>query len=284
MKIGVSLSNYGMLPSRSFLKDAALEIERLELDSIWVSDHIIVPKNDTPWNRVFESITTLGFLSSITESVQLGSSVLLVPLREPLVLAKQIATLDSLSNGRVMIGVGIGWNKKEFDLLGYDFKNRSKTVAENIDTMRKMWAGDYTKQGYSCEPMPVSDNGPPILIGGQSDGALKRVASIGDGWHPVGISAQEYDLGIQKITQMKKSNFIWSLRINFAANQKIESQYTGADGHPRLRLVGSINEIISQIQKYQKVGLAHLVCDIRADSQKQYFEQLKIVGEINKSF
>jgi len=284
MKMGVSLSNYGILPSRSFLKDAALEIERLELDSIWVSDHIIVPKNDTPWNRVFESITTLGFLSSITESVQLGSSVLLVPLREPLVLAKQIATLDSLSNGRVMIGVGIGWNKKEFDLLGYDFKNRSKTVAENIDIMRKMWAGNYSKQGYSCEPIPVSDNGPPILIGGQSDGALKRVASIGDGWHPVGISAQEYDLGIQKITQMKKSNFIWSLRINFAVNQKIESRYTGADGHPRLRLVGSIDEIISQIQKYQKVGLAHLVCDIRADSQKEYFEQLKLVGEIKKSF
>jgi len=284
MKIGVSLSNYGALPSRSFLKDAALEIERLELDSIWVSDHIIVPKNDTPWNRVFESITTLGFLSSITESVQLGSSILLVPLREPLVLAKQIATLDSLSNGRVMIGIGMGWNKKEFDLLGCDFKDRSKTVAENISIMRKMWSGDYTKQGYSCEPMPVSNNGPPILIGGQSNGALKRVASIGNGWHPVGISAQEYDLGIQKITQMKKSNFVWSLRINFAADQKIESQYTGADGHSRLRLVGSIDEIISQIQKYQKVGLAHLVCDIRADSQKEYFEQLKLVGEIKKSF
>jgi len=83
---------------------------------------------------------------------------------------------------------------------------------------------------------------------------------------------------------MKKSNFIWSLRINFAANQKIESQYTGADGHPRLRLVGSVDEIISQIQKYQKVGLAHLVCDVRADSQQEYFEQLKVIGKIKKSF
>ncbi|MDH3313163.1 MAG: TIGR03619 family F420-dependent LLM class oxidoreductase [Nitrosopumilus sp.] len=284
MKIGISLSNYGVLPSRSLLKGAALEIERLELDSIWVSDHIIVPKNDTPWNRVFESVTTLGFLASITESIRLGSSILLVPLREPLLLAKQIATLDSLSNGRVMIGVGIGWNKKEFDLLGYNFKDRSKIVVENIDIMRKMWAGEYSKQGYSCEPMPVSKNGPPILIGGQSAGALKRVASIGDGWHPVGISAQEYDLGIQKITQMKKSNFIWSLRINFAANQKIESQYTGADGHPRLRLTGNIDEIISQIQEYQKIGLSHLVCDIKANSKKEYFEQLKTVGEIKKSF
>ena len=150
--------------------------------------------------------------------------------------------------------------------------------------MRKMWAGGYSKQGYSCEPMPVSNNGPPILIGGQSPGALKRVASIGDGWHPVGISAQEYDLGIQKITQMKKGDFIWSLRINFVANQKIESKYVGADGNPRLRLVGNIDEIISQIQEYQKIGLAHLVCDVRADSKKEYFEQLKSIGEIKKSF
>lgn len=284
MKIGISLSNYGFLPSRSFLKDAALEIERLELDSIWVSDHIIVPKNDTPWNRVFESVTTLGFLASITEHVHLGSSILLVPLREPHVLAKQIATLDSLSNGRVIIGVGIGWNKKEFDLLGHDFKNRTKTIEENIDIMRKMWAGEYSKQGYSCEPMPISDNGPPILIGGQSLGALKRVASMGNGWHPVGISPQEYGLGMQKITQMKKGDFIWSLRINFAANQKIESQYTGADGTPRLRLVGNIDEIISQIQEYQKIGLAYLICDVRADTKKEYFEQLKSISEIKNSF
>jgi len=284
MKIGISLSNYGKLPSRDFLKDAALEIENQKLDSIWVSDHIIVPENDSPWNRVFESVATLGFLSSITDTVQLGSSILLVPLREPLVLAKQIATLDSLSNGRVVMGVGIGWNEKEFDLLGYDFKNRAKTVTENIDIMRKMWSGKYEKQGYSCEPMPVSDNGPPILVGGQSNGALERVASFGDGWHPVGISPQEYGLGMQKISQMKKHDYIWSLRINLAANQKIESHYTGTDGNSRLRLVGGIDEIISQIQEYQKIGLTHLVCDVRANSKQEYFEQIKSVGQIKKSF
>jgi len=284
MKLGVSLSNYGKLASRSFLKDAAVEIEHQELDSIWTSDHIIVPKDDHPWTRVFETITTLGFLASITETVQLGTSILLVPLREPLVLAKQIATLDSLSNGRIMIGAGIGWNKKEFDLLGCDFKNRMETVVKNIDIIRKMWAGEYTKQGYSCEPMPVSDSGPPILIGGQSKDAMKRVASIGDGWHPVGISSQQYSSSMQEITQMKKRDYIWSLRINFAANQKIESHYTGTDGSPRLRLVGGIDKIISQIQEYQKIGLNHLVCDIRTNSKQEYFEQLKSIGEIKKSF
>jgi probable F420-dependent oxidoreductase len=284
MKIGISLSNYGQLPSRSFLKDTAIEIENHELNSIWTSDHIIVPKNNEPWTRVFETITTLGFLASITNTVQLGSSIIIVPLRNPLVLAKQIATLDSLSDGRVIIGVGIGWNKKEFDLLGHDFKNRTKTIGENINIMRKMWAGEYSQEGYSCEPMPVSDKGPPILIGGQSKGALKRVASIGDGWHPVGISSQQYSSGMQEIIQMKKRDYIWSLRINFAANKKIESHYTGTDGSPRLRLVGSTDEIISQIQEYQKIGLNHLVCDIRADSKNEYFEQLKSVGEIKKSY
>ena len=284
MKIGISLSNYGTLPSRNFLKDVAMEIENLELDSIWVSDHIIVPKEDKPWTRVFETMTTLGFLASITERVQLGTSIILVPLRNPLVLAKQIATLDSLSDGRAIIGIGIGWNKKEFDLIGYDFKNRTKILADNVNIMRKMWAGKYSEEGFSCEPMPKSDKGPPLLIGGQSRGALERVATLGDGWHPVGISSEQYQTSMQEIIQIKKRDYVWSLRINFAANQRVPTEYKGADGSPRLRLAGKIDKITSHIQKYKEIGLDHLVCDIRADSKEEYMSQLSIVSEIKKSF
>ncbi|MGD2106384.1 MAG: LLM class flavin-dependent oxidoreductase [Nitrosopumilaceae archaeon] len=284
MKFGISLSNYGKLPSRDFLKEATTVIENNNLDSIWLSDHIIVPKNDEPWNRVFETLTTLGFLASITNTVKLGSSIIVVPLREPFVLAKQIATLDSLSGGRIMIGVAIGWNKKEFELLGHSFDNRAKTFSKNIEIMKKMWSGSYSEEGYSCEPMPISTNGPSILIGGQSKGALKRVASVGDGWHPVGISSEAYNDGIQEILKIKKGDYIWSLRINFAANKRISSQYVGTDGGTRLRLVGSVDEIISQIHEYQKIGLGHLVCDIRADTKEEYFEQLKAVSQIKNSF
>ncbi len=284
MKIGISLSNYGQLPSQSFLKDVTLEIENKNLDSIWLSDHIIVPKNDKPWTRVFEVITTLGFLASLTNSVQLGSSIIIIPLRDPFVLAKQIATLDSLSNGRVIIGAAIGWNKKEFELIGSDFKSRTKIFSENIEIMKNMWAGKYSEEGYSCEPMPVSPFGPPILIGGQSKGALKRVALLGNGWHPVGISSEQYEKGIKEILKMNKKDYLWSLRINFAANKKISSKYTGTDGGARLRLVGKLDQIISQIQEYEKIGLQHLVCDIRADSKEEYFEQLQLVSEIKSSF
>ena len=284
MKIGISLSNYGQIPSRSFLKNTAIEIENLKLDSIWVSDHIIVPKIDKPWNRVFESITTLGFLASITESVNLGSSIILVPLRDPMVLAKQIATIDALSNGRIIVGVGIGWNEKEFELLGCDFEKRATDIVKKVQIMRKMWTNEYSQQGYSCEPLPTFKTGPPILIGGQSKAALERVVKFGDGWHPVGISAQQYASGIEQIGRLEKKDFSWTLRINFAANQKIDSKYKGADGSPRLRLVGNTDEIIAKMQEYQDVGVSHLVCDIRADSEKQYFEQLKIVREVKNSF
>ena len=148
MEIGVSISNYGELSSRNFLRDTALEIENNELDSIWTSDHIVVPKNDKPWNRVFETITTLGFLASITNKVRLGTSIILIPLRDPHILAKQIATLDSLSEGRIMLGVGIGWNEKEFNFLGQDFRNRTKTIVKNIEIMKKMWSGHYLEQGF----------------------------------------------------------------------------------------------------------------------------------------
>lgn len=284
MKIGISLSNYGDLPNTSFLKDAAIEIENSNLDSIWLSDHIIVPKENKPWNRVFETISTLGFLAAITKKVQLGSSIIILPLRDPFLLGKQIATLDALSEGRVLLGLAIGWNKREFNLMEKDFEGRTKTFETNIQTMKRMWSGEYSKQGFSCEPMPISSTGPPILIGGQSRGALNRVSLIGDGWHPVGISPQQYDMGIKTIEKANKKEYIWSLRINFAANRKVESHYIGTDGGTRLRLVGNNDEIISQICQYEKVGLQHLVCDIRADSREEFFEQLKSVQEIKKSF
>ena len=284
MKIGISVSNYGEFPSREFLQKAAKESEKQELDSIWTSDHIIVPRNHTPWTRVFETITTLSFISSITEQIMLGTSIILLPLRNPIVLAKQIATLDVLSEGRVIIGTGIGWDNKEFERVGKDFPSRTKTVKNQVETMRKFWRGDFASEGFVSEPLPDKKNGPPILIGGHSEGALKRVASFGDGWHPVGITSAEYEQGKQKITQLQNQSYLWSLRWGFAANKTIDSEYVGTDGKKRIRLVGDVNKIISEIEKYQKIGLEHLILDIRDVSSDEYMDQIKIIGQIRKSF
>jgi len=284
LKIGISVSNYGDFPSREFLQNAAKESEKQELDSIWTSDHIIVPKNHTPWTRVFETITTLAFISSITEQITLGTSIILLPLRNPIVLAKQIATLDALSKGRVIIGIGIGWNNREFDIVGKDFSSRTKTVKNQVEQMRKFWRGGFVNEGFVSEPLPDKKNGPPILIGGQSQGALKRVASFGDGWHPVGITPTEYEQGKQKITQIRNQDYLWSLRLGFAANKTINSEYVGTDGKKRIRLVGDVNQIINEIEKYQKIGLEHLILDVRDVSSEEYLEQIKIIGQIRRSF
>ena len=285
MKIGISVSNYGKFPSREFLKNAAIESERQEMDSIWTSDHIIVPKDHAPWTRVFETITTLSFFSSITENIMLGISIILLPLRNPLILAKQIATLDALSKGRTIIGIGIGWDDKEFNMVGKNFTSRTKTVKDQVEQMRKFWSGGYAKEGFISEPLPTTRNGPQIIIGGQSQEALKRVADIGDGWHPVGITPTEYEEGKQKIIKMKnKEDYIWSLRLGFAGNKMIDSKYVGTDGKKRIRLVGNINQIINQVEKYQKIGVDHLILDIRDVSSDEYLEQIKIIGQIRKSF
>ena len=285
MKIGLSVSNYGNFPSREFLLNVAKESEKQELDSIWTSDHIIVPKDHTPWTRVFETITTLSFFSSVTENLLLGTSIILLPLRNPLILAKQISTLDALSKGRVIVGIGIGWNDQEFNLVGKDFSSRTKTVKDQIQIMRKFWRGDFQNEGFISEPLTVKENGPLILIGGQSQGALKRVIDFGDGWHPVGITPKQYGQGKEKILQTKNQKYLWSLRLGFAANNSsLDSEYVGTDGKKRIRLVGNESKIIQEIEKYQKVGLDHLILDVRDVSSDDYLEQIKIIGNLRKSF
>ena len=215
----------------------------------------------------------------------LGTSIILLPLRNPLVLAKQIATLDALSNGRTIIGIGIGWNDKEFNMVGKNFTSRTKTVKDQVEQMRKFWRGGYAEEGFVSEPLPTTRNGPQIIIGGQSYGALKRVADFGDGWHPVGITPTEYEEGKQKIIKMKnKKDYLWSLRLGFAGNKMIDSKYVGTDGKKRIRLVGDTDQIINEVEKYQKIGVNHLILDIRDVSSEEYLEQIKIIGQIRKSF
>ncbi len=285
LKIGISIANYGHLPSRDFLLNAAIESEKQGLDSIWTSDHIIVPKEHDPWTRVFETITTLSFISSITKNILLGTSVILLPLRDPMILAKQIATIDALSNGRVLIGIGIGWNDREFKLIGKNFQSRIKTVGDQVQIMKKFWKDGFQNDGFTSEPLPAKEHIPPILIGGQSVGALKRVVEFGDGWHPVGITPQEYEQGKKRIMDMNDQKYVWSLRLGFTANKNsLDSEYMGTDGKKRIRLVGSTQQIISDIEKYRKIGLDHLILDIRDVTSAEYLEQIRIIGEIRKYF
>lgn len=284
LKIGISVVNYGILPDVEFLKDVAIKSEQYALDSLWVSEHIIVPKDDKPWTRVFEGISLLSLFAGLTEKILLGTSVLVLPLRNPIIVGKQLASLDVLSNGRLLLGLGLGWNKSEFEILKKDFLNRSDTMKDSVKLLRQLWSGDFEKSGFVSEPLPIQKNGPPILFGGQSVPALQRVASIGDGWHPVGISSTEYEEKMKMIKQINDRKYLWTLRLGFCANKSISPNYIGTDGSPRLRLVGSSDQIISEIEKYRKIGLEHIALDIRVVTKVEYLEQVKIISQIKSVF
>ena len=133
---GIILPNFGVAATKKNIHSFSQLSESLQYTSIWTTDHILMPRHTVspkvPYDHIFESILTLGYIAGITERIKLGTSVIVLPMRNPILLAKQIATLDALSDGRVILGLGVGWNEPEFKLLGANFKNRGLLMTEYI--------------------------------------------------------------------------------------------------------------------------------------------------------
>src|SRR6266516_1556168 len=188
MKLGVCVPNYGETCSVEALRTVAAEAEKQGYDSIWCTDHVLMPKNSgTPYEKIFESVTTLAYLAATTNRLRLGISSLITPMRNPVVVAKQLATIDNLSNGRLILATSAGWNETEFSHLGSNFHNRGKRLDESIQLIKDLWAGKTHFQSSVLrpkfkdavfEPTPVQQN-LPIWIGGSSQAAMKRAATLG---------------------------------------------------------------------------------------------------------
>jgi probable F420-dependent oxidoreductase len=186
------------------LVDVARIAERAGLASIWMSDHLLMVDGahgypytsdgsfsragDTPW---FESLTVLSWIAANSSTINVGTSVLIVPQRNPLELAKVTATIDHLSGGRLILGVGAGWLEQEFDVLGYDYPSRGLRLDSAIDVMRQAWTGHVPAGQYGnvsvahdvfSQPVPARATGVPVLIGGMSERAVRRTHEKGDGW------------------------------------------------------------------------------------------------------
>src|SRR3989442_15276433 len=140
MKFGICVPNYGESSSPEALRTVALEAEGAGCDSLWTTDHVLMPRNSgTPYERIFDSITTLAYLAPITNRVRLGISSLIIAMRNPVVVAKQLATIDNLAGARIVLAIGAGWNEKEFASLGSNFRNRGRRVDASIRLLRALW-------------------------------------------------------------------------------------------------------------------------------------------------
>jgi probable F420-dependent oxidoreductase len=226
MKYGAFLPHIGPLAHGDVLtniRTTAQTAEALGFDSIWVGDHIVTPTNITskypytasgsfplnPQAPILEPLTVLSFAAACTTKIRLGTAVLVLPHRHAVVTAKTVATLDVLSGGRVILGVGVGWMEEEFNALNAPFSERGALSDETVAAMKELWtsenprfAGRYFNfADLRCEPRPVQKPHPPIWIGGHLGPALRRVVEYGDGWAAVVFSPQEFAERLDKLKE-----------------------------------------------------------------------------------
>jgi len=213
MRFGVHLVAAGKMIEGESIARVARRAEELGYDSLWVSDHIIFPTQLQsaypyspdgklpldPTNPLLEPFTVLSYAAAVTKTIKLGTSVIIVPYRDPLVTAKIVSSLDVLSGGRFIFGVGVGWLEEEFRALRQNLRDRAAQTREALLVMKACWTQDspefhgkfFDFSGIKFAPKPRQKPYPPIWFGGNSPSALKRAVEHGDGWHAVWETPEE---------------------------------------------------------------------------------------------
>ena len=297
MKYGVILPNVGPLARIESLAHIAQRAERLGYDGVFLSDHIAIPtdlrsaypyRSDgrfplTATDRILEPVTTLAYLAAVTTRLQLGFSVLVLPYRHPVLNAKMLGTLDVISNGRLIVGAGVGWMAEEFDALDANFDARGGVADEHIEMLKAFWTNPapdvngehYSVAGLGMAPAPVSQPHPPIWTGGISPPALRRAANLADGWHGVRQSPQDVSRVARRIGELRAlrgksmEGFTISLR---AGLDVTDDAFTGASRTP---LRGSADQVAGDMAEYAQAGLDYLVVEPRAATPEQMIDQLE---------
>jgi probable F420-dependent oxidoreductase len=272
MRIGAKVPNSGDVAVELGMASMARELEDVGFASLWVSDHVVLPREiksrypfaadgkatwatDTPY---FDTVVALSVIAAATHRAVIGTAVLVLPLRQPVVFAKQAASLDVLSGGRLALGVGAGWLREEFDALDVNFESRGRRFVEWIEILRLCWSGEPTAyQGAHydlpadvlCLPTPVHEI--PLLVGGHSPVAIKRAATLGNGWLAQ-QSAHEIDVEEIETT-------VATLRESARTRDSASVAWT------TLRLVDSVSgldEIVESLPRLRDAGVDEIIVDI----------------------
>jgi probable F420-dependent oxidoreductase len=206
MKFGIAFANVGPFAYPEFLTHLATEAERCGIESLWTVEHVIVPvgyRSEYPYDPsgkmpgpedspIPDPILPLAFAAAVTSKIRLGTGILILPQRHPFYVAKEMATLDVLSGGRAILGIGVGWLREEFDALGVPFDERAARTHEAVRAIRSLWQpdpepfdGKYFRWGaVQSNPKPIQAGGVPVIVGGHTELAAKRAARYGDGFFP----------------------------------------------------------------------------------------------------
>jgi len=296
MTIGVFLPISGRATGPETLTQAAQSAEQQGFDSIWSADRVVTPwqintfypysENHefiVPPDRPFlDSFTCLAFLAGCTEKIMLGISVLVLPYRHPLYWARVAASIDRLSKGRLIMGVGVGWMEEEFAALGVPFKERGKMTDEQLEIVEKLWSEEhisYEGQFYSIQdvafhPKPIQRI--PIWIGGEGMAAMRRTAKYGDAWFPyyIDITAAQLRERFDTIRRMAAEAGRNPDQIQLACCRAIE---VTRDAVPQeeTRLRGTPEQLIEALNAYREAGVDHIALQFMVPRWPDRVEQIE---------
>jgi probable F420-dependent oxidoreductase len=267
MKIGITVPNNWGVENVHDVVALGQQAEELGFDSVWTMDHLLnigFVRDRLDNKPYYHPMGILSFLAAKTSRITLGTSVMVLPYHNPIELAKYSATLDQLSGGRFVLGVGAGGTREESDALGLDFHRRGAIANEMMRVMRELWTSDmpaFSGANWSFDNMRFSPKPVqrplPMWVGGASPGAMKRAATLGDGWHPNGLLPENYRVAAERIKAMTAAagrdpdQIVLSVRANIRLSPPA--------GATPSRFDGSSQDIVDAIGEYARVGVEHVL-------------------------
>ena len=271
MKFGIMLPHYRQVAATDAVARVAREAERLKYDSIWVSDHVVIPNADVErLGQVFyDSFAVLGYVSACTSDIRLGFSVIVLPYRNPIQVAKSAATIDSLSNGGLIMGVGVGSLTAEFRNIKAPWEDRGDYADEALHIFKELWTNDdpsfegryHQFSGVQCYPKPVQKPHPPLWIGGNSLRALRRTVEFGDVWHPTRPTPETLGDMVPRLSRMAERAGRDPHEIGIAARQPMKIVSDQAQAPREWPLFGTVEKVVDGVGRFNDAGVGHFVMD-----------------------
>jgi probable F420-dependent oxidoreductase len=277
MKLGICLPHYGRPIEVERLLRVVRRAEERGLDSVWVTDHVIVPRDAHIIYRdhMLDPLAVLPWLAGVTERIALGTSVVVLPYRSPLPVAKLLASVDVLSGGRLIFGAAVGWLEGEFAALGVPLRERASRTDEALTLIRAVWQDEHPEietrrhrlHGLQASPLPLQKPRPPILIGGGSEGAFRRVARFGDGWHASSTTPEAFRQGAEAVARHWKDAGrdgapILSLRVPLMIDGIHRAAVDMSLLRGRYAIQGSVGDVTRALRDFQALGLAHVALEV----------------------
>lgn len=264
MDYGLCLPNVRDVASAELIEAAADRVARLGWASVWTTDHLLVEHaSASDYGTTFEAIETLAWVGARHDRLRLATSVIVVPMRNAVILAKELATLDALSRGRLVVGVGVGWNATEFGNVGVAdrFRVRGAYLDETIRLWRHLWSGAsdpfvgrfHRFDDFVFRPLPAQGATLPIVVGGRAPAALRRAATLGDGYHSTGSSPDAYAARIP--TLREAADAAGRPMPALSARLRVQLGVAAGEGYA---LRGSPEAIAADLRRFSELGVAEV--------------------------